>query len=102
MPIRAFSLDQQQVPDPSEVIEGTIPIYHYLTKVLIDPGATHSFVNPDFMCGLDVKPVKLPYDLEVGTPTEDRCLIANLIYKNCEIWVEEHKLLARTCTTCKL
>ena len=76
------------------MIEGTIPIYHHLVKVLIHLGATHSFVNPDFMCGLDVKPVKLPYDLEVETPTGNRCLIANYIYKNCEIWVEERKLLA--------
>ncbi|XP_027169566.1 uncharacterized protein LOC113769304 [Coffea eugenioides] len=94
VPVRVFTVDQQQVPDPSEVIEGMIPIYHRLTKVLINPGAIYSFVNPNFMCGLDVKPVKLPYDLEVGTPTGDRCLIANLMYKNCEIWVGERKLVA--------
>ncbi|XP_027171662.1 uncharacterized protein LOC113771260 [Coffea eugenioides] len=42
----------------------------------------------------DVKPTKLPYDLEVRTPTRDQSLIANLVYRDCDIWVEEWKLLA--------
>ena len=76
------------------MVESTIPIFHRLVKVLIDPGATHSFVNPNFMSGIDVKPIKLPYDLEVRTPTGDQSLIANLVYRDCEIWVGEQKLLA--------
>ena len=71
MPARIYALDHQQVSDSSEVVEGTIPIFYRLTKVLIDLGATHSFVNPNFMSGIDVKPIKLPYDLEVRTPTGD-------------------------------
>ena len=65
---RVYALDHQQIPDSTEVVEGTIPIFHRLAKILIDPGATHSFVNPKFMSGVDVKPIKLPYDLEVRTP----------------------------------
>ena len=61
-------MNYQQVPDATEVVEGTIPIFHRLTKILIDAGAIHSFVNPIFMSGIDVKPFKLPYDLEVRTP----------------------------------
>ena len=60
---------------------------------MIEPGATDSFVNPTFMCGSDVKPDKLSYDLEVRTPTSDQCLITNTIYRNCEIWVRKRKLL---------
>ena len=71
-----------------------IPIFHCLAKVLIEFGATHSFVNSKFMSGVDVKPIKLPYDLEVRTPTRDQSLIANLGYRDCEIWVGEQKLLA--------
>nr|XP_027077046.1 uncharacterized protein LOC113700806 [Coffea arabica] len=91
---RVYALDHQQIPDSTEVVEGTIPMFHRLVKVLIDPGATHYFVNPNFMSGIDVKPIKLPYDLEVRTPTGDQNLITNLVYKNCEIWVGERKLLA--------
>ncbi|XP_027118577.2 uncharacterized protein [Coffea arabica] len=90
---RVFALDHRRVPDSSEVVEGTIPIFHRLAKLLIDPGATHSFVNPTFMCGIAVNPVKLPYDLEVKTPTGNQSLITNMVYKNCEIWVGERKLV---------
>ena len=63
MPDRVYALDHQQIPDSTEVIEGTIHVFHRLAKVLIDPGATNSFVEPEFMSGVDVKSVKLPYDL---------------------------------------
>nr|XP_027101529.1 uncharacterized protein LOC113722417 [Coffea arabica] len=55
-------------------MEGTIPIFHCLAKILIDPGATHSFVSPAFMFGIDVKAERLPYDLEMKTPTGGRVL----------------------------
>ncbi|XP_071921769.1 uncharacterized protein [Coffea arabica] len=42
----------------------------------------------------DLKPIKSPYDLEVRTPTGDQSLLANLVYRDCEIWVGERKLLA--------
>ncbi|XP_027098915.1 uncharacterized protein LOC113774135 [Coffea eugenioides] len=90
---RVFALDHQRVPESSEVVEGTIPVFHRLAKLLIDPGATHSFVNLAVMCGIDVNPVKFPYDLEVRTPTGDQSLVTNMVYKNCEIWVEEWKLV---------
>ena len=75
------------------MVQGTIFIFHRLGKVLIDPGATHSFVNLNFMSEIDLKPIKLPYDLKVRTPTGDQSLITKLIYKDCEIWVGEQKLL---------
>ncbi|XP_027158299.1 uncharacterized protein LOC113759919 [Coffea eugenioides] len=90
---RVYSLEQYQVPDSSGVVEGTIPVFHRLARILIDPGATHSFVNPDFMCEIDIKPVSLPYDLEVSIPTGDQRMITSMMYANCEIWVGERKLL---------
>ncbi|XP_027155305.1 uncharacterized protein LOC113755503 [Coffea eugenioides] len=91
---RVYALDHQQIPDATEAVKGTIPIFYRLVKVLIDPDATHSFVNPNFISGIDLKPIQLPYDLEVRTPTGDQNLLANLVYKDCEIWVGERKLLA--------
>nr|XP_027124217.1 uncharacterized protein LOC113740903 [Coffea arabica] len=90
---RVFALDYQRAPESSEVVEGTIPVFHSLAKLLIDPGATHSFVNPVFMCGIGSCPVKLSYDLEVKTPTGDQSLITNMVYRNCEIWVGEWMLV---------
>ena len=88
VPTRIYVLDHQQVPDSTEVVECTILVFHRLAKVLIDPGTTHSFVNPKFMSGVDVRPIKLLYDLEVKTSIGDQSLIANLVYRNCEIWLE--------------
>ncbi|XP_027071874.1 uncharacterized protein [Coffea arabica] len=79
VPARVYSLDQQSVPEPSKVVE--------------DPGATHSFVTPAFMFGIDVKAERLPYDLEVKTPTGNQSLLANEVYRNCDIWVGEWKLV---------
>ena len=93
MPARVYSLDQRSVPNPSEVVEGTIPIFHYLVKILIDLGATHSFVSPIFMFGIDVKAERLPYNLEVKTLTGNQFLLANKVYRNCDIWVGERKLV---------
>ncbi|XP_071933110.1 uncharacterized protein [Coffea arabica] len=93
VPARVYAIDDQPVPDSSEVVEGTLPIFHRLAKVLIDPGATHSFVNPSFMSGIDVQPVRLPYDLEVRTPMGNKKVTTNLTYRNCEFWVGERKML---------
>ncbi|XP_027066637.2 uncharacterized protein [Coffea arabica] len=93
VPARVYSLEPHQVPDSSEVVEGTIPVFCRPARILIDPDATHSFVNPEFMCGNDIQPVSLPYDLEVSTPMGDKCLITSMMYVNCEIWVGERKLL---------
>ncbi|XP_027158421.1 uncharacterized protein LOC113760045 [Coffea eugenioides] len=49
VPATVYSLDQTTVPEPTKVVEGTIPVFHRLARILIDPGATHSFVNPAFM-----------------------------------------------------
>ncbi|XP_071928109.1 uncharacterized protein [Coffea arabica] len=93
VPARVYSIEQRPVPDSAEVVEGTIPVFHCLARILIDPGATHSFINPEFMCGIDINPVTLSYELEVSTPTRDQCLTSSKMYTNCEIWIGERKLL---------
>ncbi|XP_027182156.1 uncharacterized protein LOC113780563 [Coffea eugenioides] len=93
VPARVYAIADQPVPDFSEVVEGTLPIFYRLARVLIDPGATHSFVNPTFMSEIDEKPVKLPFDLEVRTPMGNKSIITSLAYKNCEFWVGERKML---------
>ncbi|XP_027178101.1 uncharacterized protein LOC113777265 [Coffea eugenioides] len=93
VPARVYAIDDQPVPDSSEVVEGTLPIFHRLAKVLIDPGATHSFVNPSFMSGIDVRPVRLPFELEVRTPMGNKKIIASLAFKNCEFWIGKRKML---------
>ena len=72
----------------------TISVSHRLVRILIDLGATHSLVDSNFMNGIDVKCDFLLFDLKIKTLTGNQCLIANKIYRNFEIWVDERKLLA--------
>nr|XP_027098980.1 uncharacterized protein LOC113718264 [Coffea arabica] len=65
VPARVYAIDDQPVPYSSELVEGTLPISHQLARVLIDPGATHSFVNPTFTSEINVKPVRLPLTLKL-------------------------------------
>ena len=60
-------------------MEGTIPIFHCLTRVLIDSGTANSFVDSNFMKSIDIKCDFLPFDLEVKTPTGNQCLITNKV-----------------------
>ena len=41
VPTRAYALDNQQIPNPTEVKKSTIPRFHRLARILIDPGATY-------------------------------------------------------------
>ncbi|XP_071924874.1 uncharacterized protein [Coffea arabica] len=93
VPARVYAMGQQEVTEPSAVIEGTLSLFRRTANVLIDPGATHSFVNPAFMAHIDVKAEKLPYDLEIKTPITNKSLLANMVYKRCEVWIGERKLL---------
>ena len=44
------------------------------------------------MCDIDIKLIKLSYDLEVKTATSEHTLITNMVYRGCEFWVGERKL----------
>nr|XP_027062987.1 uncharacterized protein LOC113689412 [Coffea arabica] len=89
VPARVYSLDQTTVPEPTRVLEGTIPVFHRLARILIDPGATHSFVNPAFMLGIDLKVERLPCDLEVRTPTGMDWLVHYHARVDCKMKVVE-------------
>ncbi|XP_027103158.1 uncharacterized protein [Coffea arabica] len=54
VPARVYSIEQRPVPDLTEMVECTIPVFHRLVRILIDPDATHFFINPDFMCRIDI------------------------------------------------
>ncbi|XP_071920676.1 uncharacterized protein [Coffea arabica] len=89
---RVYAMSHQEVTNPSAVIEGTLSIFRRTAWVLIDPGATHSFVSPAFMTYIDSKAEKLPYDLEIKTPITNKSILANMMYKGCDVWIGERKL----------
>ena len=55
VPARIYALDYRQVSDSANVVEGMVLVFHCLTKVLSDPSTTHSFANPRFKNGVEVR-----------------------------------------------
>ena len=45
---RVFTLTQQDAQASNAVVTGTISVCFLDARVLLDPGATHSFVSPVF------------------------------------------------------
>ena len=61
--------------------------------MLLDPGATHSFVSPSFALKLGVQPARLETPLSVTTPLSD-ALEADIYFPSCPISVVGRDLLA--------
>ena len=52
--------------------------------VLLDPGATHSFISTMFTTGIDKNLELLPSELLIATPI-GKTLVANNVYRNCVV-----------------
>ena len=61
-------------------------------RVLFDSGATHSFISPFFATALGKDPSPLGELLTVATPM-GHSLLANSVYKSCEILLEGKSLM---------
>ena len=48
---------------------GTLSIFGDDARVLIDPGATHSFISSEYVALVGMTPVPLGCGLEIATPT---------------------------------
>ncbi|GAV66431.1 RVP_2 domain-containing protein [Cephalotus follicularis] len=90
---RVYTLSKDDVPESTTVVGGTIYISGILAHVLIDPGATHSFIASDFAHNLHGSTTRLPYVLEVSTPA-GTCLLADIVMKDCEIVIAGMELSA--------
>lgn len=50
---QVFTLTHQNAQESNIVVSGIIQVHSFEARVLIDPGATHSFVSPTFSIRLD-------------------------------------------------
>ncbi|KAL0544214.1 hypothetical protein IC582_019327 [Cucumis melo] len=85
-------MTQQEAEDAPDVITGTILICNVPADVLLDPGATHSFVSSTFLTKLNRMLESLSEGLVIYTPVGD-VLLVNEVLRNCEILVECISLL---------
>ena len=59
---------QEELTTP-DVVTGTLSIFGDDARVLIDPGATHSFISHEYVARVRTTPVPLGCGLEIATPT---------------------------------
>ena len=76
---RAYALNREQADVAANVIEGTILVDNRPAIALFDPGSTHSFVAPVFVCDMQDWIMQLPYDFTITTPLGKRVV--------CELYV---------------
>lgn len=94
VPARVYAMEQTDLQDLTDVIEGTLLIQNKIARVLIDPGATHSFVSSKFVSNLEISPTQTPYTLEVSNPTSHKTLSTKLMYKGCKVDIGDRLLEA--------
>ncbi|VVA37377.1 PREDICTED: zf-CCHC domain-containing /RVP_2, partial [Prunus dulcis] len=66
---RVYHMSQQQAQASPDVVTGTLSVFGTPARILIDPGATHSFVTPSFAHNADVKLSALRDELAISVPT---------------------------------
>lgn len=64
-----FTMSQQEAQVTPDVIMGMLPVFGFPTCVLIDPGATHSFVAHSSVLYANVRPTTMRGELVVAIPT---------------------------------
>ncbi|KAI5336040.1 hypothetical protein L3X38_026174 [Prunus dulcis] len=85
---RVFSMTQQEAYATPDVITGMIPIFGYLARVLIDPGATHSFVAHSFLPYISIRPIPITGRFSISLPTGE-VLFADRVFRNCFVQVDD-------------
>lgn len=75
------------------MVMGTLFIFSRKARSLIDSGAKHSFISYAFTTYVDHMSELLDSDLVVATPVGDS-LLANSVYKECSIRVNDRELKA--------
>ncbi|GAV66986.1 zf-CCHC domain-containing protein/RVP_2 domain-containing protein [Cephalotus follicularis] len=83
---RVFVLTQTEVLESTSIVGGTVYVYGFSARALMDSGASHSFIASRFASCLDVSPVCMPFVLDVSTPSGGS-LCADSVYRGCELSV---------------
>ncbi|XP_038985736.1 uncharacterized protein LOC120111844 [Phoenix dactylifera] len=89
---RVYALTQHDADASNIVVTGTIEIPSTNAYILIDPGATHSFVSTDFV-GRNSTLISLPLETElcVSIPNGDVILV-NSVCKDCILNIEGREM----------
>ena len=90
---RVFAVTQQEADVAPEVMTGTIQVFESDAYVLIDPGATHSFISVKFIAQVNIEIQPIDCSMVVSLPTGDS-RIADRVYMGCRVIIEGHEFMA--------
>ena len=66
---RVYAMTRQEAQATPDVVTSTLSIFGDDARILIDPGATHSFISHGYVARVGMTPVPLGCGLEIATPT---------------------------------
>ena len=90
---RVFAVTQQEEDVAPEVMTCTIQVFDSDAYVLIDLGATHSFISVKFIAQVNIEIQPIDCSMVVSFPTGDS-LIADIVYMGCRVIIEGHEFRA--------
>ncbi|XP_042451745.1 uncharacterized protein LOC122036457 [Zingiber officinale] len=91
---RVFAMTQEQVDLDTAIITGMIYIANIPACVLIESGATHSFISEAYLTKLGIKPERMGAEYSVSLPSGEE-LHSNRMVKNCQMMMQDHMVGAR-------
>ena len=90
---RVFTLTPEEAQTSNAVVAGTISVCGTDAFVLLDPGATHSFISPAFASRVGCRSSSMSTPLSVATPLSE-VLITDTIFPMCSIKIEDREMMA--------
>ena len=90
---RVFAVTQQETDVAPEVMTGTIQVFGSDAYVLIDSGATHSFISTKFIAQVNIEIQPIDCSMVVSLSTGDS-LIEDRVYMGCRVIIEGHEFRA--------
>ena len=90
---RVFAVTQQEADTAHDVVTGMILVFDRDAHILIDPGATHSFISMGFISNVNVESQPIDCSIVVSLPTGDSRL-AESVYMDSRVIIGDQKFLA--------
>ena len=88
-----FAVTQQDADIALNVVTGIISVFNRDAHILIDPGATHSFISMGFISKVNVESQPIDCSIVVSLPTGDS-RIAKSVYLDNRVIIGGQKFLA--------
>ncbi|XP_073153742.1 uncharacterized protein [Henckelia pumila] len=90
---RVFAMAHDQVDPNTTIVTGMINVSSNPAHVLIDSGATHSFISVEFVNKSGLVPDKSTSGFSISLPSGEE-LSSDLIIRGCSVQMQSHELLA--------